>query len=54
MHAIKDEAMRNKVKKDNKLLANKVEKLFKWLIITVLGESFKKEFVRQKSPKKKR
>lgn len=43
--ALKDDAMRNRVKRDGKL-SYKVEKLFKWLIIVVLGDSYKKEFIR--------
>lgn len=51
--AIKDETLREQLIRDKKL-APKLEWLFKRCIQFCLGESFKKEFKRAKSPKKKK
>jgi hypothetical protein len=49
---MKEEGMRGRVKRTGHL-AHKVEKLFKLMLNRVLGDSFKKEFIRTKNPKKK-
>lgn len=52
MQALTDEGMRNKVKRQGKLAYN-LERLFKRLIVYLLGSGFKKEMLKKKNPTKK-
>lgn len=52
LQAIKEEGVRVRIKRTGHL-ALKIEQFFKRLIVTVLGEQVKKEFVKSKVPQKR-
>jgi hypothetical protein len=52
LQSIKEEGLRLKLKRTSHL-SFKIEKLFKRFLATIVGDSYKKEFIKSKAVKKK-